>query len=220
MTDCTIWYMYRMVHSIMASSQARDRLLAAAVAQARHGGIGDLSLRELAAAIGTSHRMLLYHFGSREGLLTAVSRAVEEAERSAQQLSTAVTPDGARQLWRRVSDPELWPAERLFFELYVQSLLGRPGTEGFARESVTAWTGPVAQAMADAGLDQATARAEARLGLAVIRGLILDLLATGELAEVRAAHEQYLGHYAPAEEISPAPETPPDTGQFLADHGH
>jgi AcrR family transcriptional regulator len=192
--------MYQMVQSVMPSSQARDRLLAAAVAQARRGGISDLSLRELAAAIGTSHRMLLYHFGSRAGLLTAVSRAVDEAERSAQQLSWAVTPDGARQLWRRVSDPELWPAERLFFELYVQSLLGRPGTEGFAREAVTSWTEPVAQALEEAGADPATARAEARLGLAVVRGLILDLLATGDLEGVRAAHEQYIGHYAPPPE--------------------
>jgi AcrR family transcriptional regulator len=46
------------------------------------GGIADLSLRELAAAIGTSHRRLLYHFGSREGLLVAIARAVEEAERA------------------------------------------------------------------------------------------------------------------------------------------
>ena len=59
----------------MATSQARERLLAAAVDQAMRGGIADLSLRELAAAIGTSHRMLLYHFGSREGLLVAVARA-------------------------------------------------------------------------------------------------------------------------------------------------
>jgi|KBSMisStaDraftv2_1062788.scaffolds.fasta_scaffold494737_2 AcrR family transcriptional regulator len=191
--------MYQMVQSVMASSQARDRLLAAAVVQARRGGISDLSLRELAAAIGTSHRMLLYHFGSREGLLTAVSRAVDEAERSALRLSEAVTPDGARAFWRRVSDPEMWPAERLFFELYVQSLLGRPGTEGFAREAVSAWTGPVAQAMEGLGADPATARAEARLGLAVIRGLILDLLATGDAEGVRAAHEQYLSHYPPAD---------------------
>jgi len=179
----------------MASSQARDRLLAAAVDQARRGGIGDLSLRELAAAIGTSHRMLLYHFGSREGLLTAVSRAVDEAERSALRLSEAVTPDGARKFWRRVSDPEMWPAERLFFELYVQSLLGRPGTEGFARDAVTSWAGPVAEALEDAGADPATARAEARLGVAVVRGLLLDLLATGDHDGVRAAHEQFLRHY-------------------------
>ena len=45
-------------------SQARTRLLDAAVAHAMVYGIADLSLRELAAAIGTSHRMLLYHFTS------------------------------------------------------------------------------------------------------------------------------------------------------------
>jgi AcrR family transcriptional regulator len=179
----------------MASSQARDRLLAAAVDQARRGGIGDLSLRELAAAIGTSHRMLLYHFGSREGLLTAVARAVDEAERSTTQLGWAVTPDGARRFWQRISDPQLRPAERLFFELYVQSLLGRPGTEGFARDAVTSWAGPVAEALEDAGADPVTARAEARLGVAVVRGLLLDLLATGDHDGVRAAHEQFLRHY-------------------------
>src|ERR1700730_10614042 len=64
-------------------ASARERLLAAAPAIALQGGLADLSLRELAAAIGTSHRMLLYHFGSREGLLAAVTLAVEEAERTA-----------------------------------------------------------------------------------------------------------------------------------------
>ena len=186
--------MYQMVQSSVTSSQPRERLLAAAVEQARRGGIGDLSLRELAAAIGTSHRMLLYHFGSREGLLTAVARAVDEAERSTQ-LGWAVTPDGARRFWQRISDPQLRPAERLFFELYVQSLLGRPGTEGFARDAVTSWAGPVAEALEEAGADPATARAEARLGLAVVRGLLLDLLATGDHEGVRAAHEQFLRHY-------------------------
>ena len=83
-----------MVHLTVAASQARDRLLAAAVQQASAGGIADLSLRELASAIGTSHRMLIYHFGSREGLLIAVTQAVEVRERTAL-LDSGVTPDDA-----------------------------------------------------------------------------------------------------------------------------
>ena len=47
----------------MTTSQARDRLLDAAVEHALTKGIADLSLREIAAGIGTSHRMLIYHFG-------------------------------------------------------------------------------------------------------------------------------------------------------------
>ena len=175
----------------MDASQPRDRLLAAAVEQAMQGGIADLSLRELAAAIGTSHRMLLYHFGSREGLLVAVARAVEAAER-ARFLSWGVAPEDARRIWERLSDPALAPAERLFFELYVQALRGRLGDDRFAGSAVDDWIGPMAAALARAGDDEANARADARLGLAVVRGLLLDLLATGDRAGVTEAYERFL----------------------------
>jgi len=92
--------------------------------------------------------MLLYHFGSREGLLVAVARAVEEAER-ARFLSWGMAPEDARRIWARLSDPALWPAERLFFELYVQALLGRLGDEQFLDSTVAAWIAPVAAAKPD-----------------------------------------------------------------------
>jgi AcrR family transcriptional regulator len=181
----------------MTASQARERLLAATVEQAMHGGIADLSLRELAAAIGTSHRMLLYHFGSREGLLTAVARAVEETQRAAVS-GWGITTD-TRRLWQHFSDPQLWPAERLFFELYAHALLGRPGTEGFLDNAIEPWVTAIASALArEAGLDNKTARTEARLAVAVTRGLLLDLLATGDRDAVTEAFERYLqhaGHY-------------------------
>lgn len=189
-----MWYMNQMVHSAMTASQPRDRLLAAAVEQAMRGGIADLSLRELAAAIGTSHRMLLYHFGSREGLLVAVAQAVEEAER-ARFLSWGMTADDARRIWARLSDPTLWPAERLFFELYVQALLGRLGDERFLDSAIEGWIAPVAAAMVEAGASEATARVDARLGMAVVRGLLLDLLATGDRDGVTEAHERFLRLY-------------------------
>ena len=144
------------------------------------GGIADLSLRELAAAIGTSHRMLLYHFGSREGLLTAVAQAVEEAQRAIVS-EWGITSANSRRLWQHFSDPRLWPAERLFFELYAHALLGRPGTEGFLDNAIEPWVSALTPAFVrEAGLDEATARAEARLAVAVTRGLLLDLLATGD----------------------------------------
>jgi len=189
-----MWYMNQMVHSAVTASQPRDRLLAAAVEQAMRGGIADLSLRELAAAIGTSHRMLLYHFGSREGLLVAVAQAVEEAER-ARFLSWGMTADDARRIWARLSDPALWPAERLFFELYVQALLGRLGDERFLDSAIEGWIAPVAAAMVEAGASEATARVDARLGMAVVRGLLLDLLATGDRDGVTEAHERFLRLY-------------------------
>jgi AcrR family transcriptional regulator len=171
---------------------ARDRLLAAAVAQAMQGGIADLSLRELAAVIGTSHRMLLYHFGSREGLLAAVTLAVEAAERATLADVGAVGADDARRFWARYSDPRLWPQERLFFELYVHALRGRPGTEGFLDHVVTGWLEPLTAAIASGGTSPQTAPTAARLSMAVTRGLLLDLLATHDIDGVTAAFELFL----------------------------
>src|SRR5262250_1887607 len=186
---CTIWYMYQMVHLAMAKSQARERLLAAAVEHAMREGIADLSVRELAGAIGTSHRMLLYHFGSREGLLVAVVRAVEEAQR-ANLASWGITTAVARRAWQHFSDPQLWPAERLFFELYGHALLGRPGTEGFLERAIEPWVAELAAVLTrEAGLDDKTARVEARLAVAVTRGLLLDLLASGDRRGVTEAFE-------------------------------
>jgi AcrR family transcriptional regulator len=184
--------MYHMVQSAMSTSQARERLLAAAVEQATRGGITDLSMRELAATIGTSHRMLLYHFGSREGLLIAICDEVNKSLRAAITGWDDLSAD-ARQLWQDLTDPAAWPIERLYFELYAHALLGRPGTEGFLDGAVEPWITASAGLMVRAGADPAWARAEARLGLAVARGLLLDLLATGDRAGVTRAYEHYLG---------------------------
>jgi hypothetical protein len=56
------------------------------------------------------HRMLICHFGSREGLLVAVCQAVEEQQRAAL-LESGITPQTAWQSWQRLSDPKLWPQE-------------------------------------------------------------------------------------------------------------
>ena len=192
-----------MVRSAMRTSQARERLLAAAVRHALDAGIADLSLRQIAAAIGTSHRMLIYHFGSREGLLVAVTQAVEEQQRAAL-LESGTTLEDARQSWERLSDPALWPQERLFFELYAYALRGRPGTEGFLDGIVESWTTPVAAALVKAGADERAARADARLGVAVVRGLLLDLLATGDRTAVTEAYERFLEHAATTNPSTPA----------------
>ena len=197
----------------MATLPARERLLAAAVDRALDTGIADLSLRQIAATIGTSHRMLIYHFGSREGLLVAVTQAVEDQQRAAL-LDSGATSQDARRAWERLSDPALWPQERLFFELYAYALRGRPGTEGFLDGIVESWVAPVAAALVEAGADEATARADARLGVAVVRGLLLDLLATGDRAGVDEAYERFLAR-APATDASAGEAT--DVGRNSLD---
>src|SRR5262245_17528572 len=97
----------------------REQLLTAAVEYAATHGIADLSRRQLAAGLGTSHRMLVYHFGSKEGLLVAVVRAVEAQQRAfLAELGTdpGLSPvEQGRRLWERLADPAMWPYEKLFF---------------------------------------------------------------------------------------------------------
>ena len=139
---CTIWY----TRQQMPRSDTRQDLLDAVVRFASGHGVSDLSLRQLAQAVGTSHRMLIYHFGSKEGLLVAIVGAHERAQRetAAEMLAnTGGDPDDVlRRLWERLSDPGMWPSERLFFELYGQALQGRPGTADFLDGIVTCWTEP------------------------------------------------------------------------------
>ena len=173
----------------------RDRLLAGAVDYVAEHGVGDLSLRPLAAALGTSHRMLIYHFGSKEGLLVDVVREVERRQR---ETFAQIDVDGAspaeamRRMWRRLADPSLWPHERLFFEMYAQALQGRPGTEALLEGIVDSWVDTATEVADRLGIPVEVARAQARLGVAVIRGLLLDLLATRDRAGVDAALEQFI----------------------------
>lgn len=178
---------------------ARDRLLGAVVEHLGAHGLGDTSLRGLASAVGTSHRMLLYHFDTRRGLLEAVSRAVERRQRDAFAVMLA-EPDASPvevmwAMYHRLVDPGLWPQERLFFELYARALRGGTDAEGFLPEVVEAWIAPLAELFGRLGLGEAEARAEARLALATSRGLLLDLLGTGDRAGVDAAMGSFVRRY-------------------------
>ena len=157
--------------------ERRDELVAALVEAYARDGLGTRSMRELAAELGTSHRMLIHHFGSREGMLVAV---VEEVER--RQGAVLATIDGspadvAERFWARLSDPALRPFERLFFECYARGANGEAPFDRLLPGAVTTWLD------ADTTNDPALAR----LALAVIRGLLLDLIATDDEASTRAA---------------------------------
>ena len=184
------------------STDTRERLLAAAVDYAAEHGLADLSLRTLAAGLGTSHRMLIFHFGSKEGLLVEVVRAVEARQRA---LLAELRADPRldvvgqmRALWRHLTDPALWPYERLFFEVYAQGLLGKEPARRLLEDAIEAWLPPVTDLLTAQGVPPDQARAEARLAIAVTRGLLLDLLATGDAAAVDAAMDRFTAMYLDA----------------------
>ncbi|MQA04839.1 MAG: TetR family transcriptional regulator [Streptosporangiales bacterium] len=187
-----MWYM-----PTSAAGSPRERLLAAATAYVAEHGLGAVSLRQLATALGTSHRMLIYHFGSRDGLLVEVVRAVEQRQRAAfaellQGAGDEEPLDVMRRLWRRFVDTSQAPYERLFFELYGRALQGDPAAAPLLDGIVASWLPPLTELCERAGFDPETAQAQARLQVAVTRGLLLDLLATGDRTAVQAAIDHYV----------------------------
>jgi AcrR family transcriptional regulator len=160
----------------------RQQLLDALIEEFAAGGIGDRSLREVAAAVGTSHRMLLHHFGSREDLLVAIVEAVERRQMGLLTELPTTPADGFAAMWADLRRPELRNLERLFFECYARAAQGEKPFDRMVPGAVDGWLAEV-EAVADGAFDPAMAR----LGLAVTRGLLLDLVATNDDAAVDAA---------------------------------
>jgi AcrR family transcriptional regulator len=167
---------------------ARDALLASVIDAIGRNGLGARSLRDLARDAGTSHRMLIHHFGSREGLLVAIVAEVEARQAEVLGPLSGEPASVVAGVWKSVGDPDLWPFERLFFECYAR---GAQGEEPFNR---------LIPALVDDWLTglQGRARDQARLALAVVRGLLLDLVATQDRAAVDRAMKEFLRMVAAA----------------------
>jgi len=202
-----------------SSSPRREELLDRAYRYALEHGLADLSLRPLAAAIGSSPRVLLFLFGSKDGLvreLLARARADElgylaregtAGQRTAGDDSAgrnAPREDGLTVLvaatWRWLAAEPVRPLLTLWTEAYGRSLVEPGGPwSGFASQSVADWLEVLAAAQpADraGSKEQETSdpgpAADRTLALAVLRGCLLDLLATGDTERVGAAIARYL----------------------------
>jgi len=176
-----------------ADSPRRDELLERAYGYVLEHGLVAMSLRPLAAAIGSSPRVLLYLFGSKDGLtraLLARARADELAALGA--LEAGDLPAVARALWDWLSAPEHRGLLALWLEGYSRSLIEPDGPwAGFARSTVDDWLALLAAAQPPRARRTSAGEAERTAALGILRGGLLDLLATGDERRVgRAVHEQ------------------------------
>ncbi len=155
----------------------RATVLAKAAEYVLEHGLAGLSLRPLAKALRTSPRMLLYDFGTKERLVHEILAEIRRREQSLLEAEVRTLDD----VWRWIAAPEREPFLRLFFEVYVAAL-GRDEAEPLVRDWLdflrTSWRPPV---------DEATAT----LMVAVVRGLLLDRLATGDRARTDAALRRF-----------------------------
>jgi AcrR family transcriptional regulator len=168
-------------------------LLAKALAWFAEHGVGEVSLRTLAAGLDTSHRMLNYHFGSREGLLGAVVEAVEREEREAMQALLAEFDDpfeAGAAFWARVADRAQVFAP-LFFELSGLAMQGKPFAASLREWLATGWIEELTAGYRRSGFAEEQAVPLARLSLGAARGLLFELAATGDRAAADAAMAEF-----------------------------
>jgi AcrR family transcriptional regulator len=177
------------------SSARRAELLDLAYQYAVQRGRSDITLRPIAAAIGSSPRVLIYLFGSKEGLIRALlgrSRTEEiallaelrESGSSAQDTLAEAT----LRIWSYLADEARRPLLRLWLDGYARSLSQPAGPwAGFAGDSVRDWLALLADMQAAEMRDTPAGLAERTLVLAVLRGALLDLLSTDDEPRTTAA---------------------------------
>ncbi|MEU8351377.1 TetR family transcriptional regulator [Streptomyces sp. NPDC048845] len=182
------------------ASARRTELLEAAYRYALAHGLADLSLRPLAAAIGSSPRVLMFLFGNKDGLVRALlarARADELAildglRRAGRGAPVGLAP-AVERIWAWLAVEEHRPLLRLWAEAYARSLVEPGGAwAGFARATVDDWLGALADCQPPPERDGEDGATRRTLALAVLRGALLDLLATDDERRTTAAVRQQL----------------------------
>jgi AcrR family transcriptional regulator len=176
-------------------SARQAELLELAYRYAVSRGRADLSLRPLASAIGSSPRVLLYLFGSKDGLIRALlarARADElallDSAAGADQAAASGLAVVALRIWSWLAAEDHRGLLTLWVDGYARSLAEPDGPwSGFATTTVTDWLAVLAAAQAGSHRDTPAGLAERTLVLAVLRGALLDLLATGDVHRTTAA---------------------------------
>lgn len=169
--------------------QIRDGLLDACTDHALAHGLPD-RLEPLVAATGTSARMLLYHFGTRDALLRAVLGHARQRQLALFGDLLRARPDEPypatlQRAWTAMTGPDGQPYLRMFGQLRESA--EQQLWPDFRRTATTDWLGPLEDGLRSLGRpDLAT------LVLAVIRGLLLDLDATADTGRVDRAFRDFL----------------------------
>ena len=142
-------------------------------------GLTDLSLRPLAKAVGSSPRVLLYYFGSKEKMVIELLAEVRQRQRAIySEVQGASFGEACQIIWKRMSAADSEPVFRLFFEAYGIALRRPQRYKAFLRATIEDWLQLIADPLCREGYKRGEARAFATIILAGLRGFMLDYCTT------------------------------------------
>jgi AcrR family transcriptional regulator len=192
--------------SIEPTADRRTELLEAIVDVLLEDGVADLALRPLAERVGTSARLLIYHFDSKEDLLAAALARVRA--RIAMALKALAQTDPSPSLGAALTRFWLWATDepnqkyfRLLFEIDGLAMHDQLRFSTQARnESTSAWLNLIRNAQALSGPSAAAPPGRTRLIWAAVAGLLQDYLTTGDHERTTEALHYFLSLIAKDEQ--------------------
>jgi len=155
----------------------RDEVAEAATDYVLEHGLVGLSLRPMAAALGTSDRMLLYHFDGKDDLVATVLRVSND--RSVAEIRTLPASVDVRRavldLWAAVTTPRLEKCQRMYVEAAALGLFGQEPYASVVREANELWVAAVADHLVASGMPRDRSLRAVALLDATLMGFQLDL---------------------------------------------
>jgi AcrR family transcriptional regulator len=203
----------------MAPVTTRQRYLEAVVELMVREGRVDQTLDVLAGAAGTSDRMLVYYFETRDALVAEAVRLLRERRRQLAntvmtRISLAPTAiEGIRDALLWSTEPDQIAVTRLLRTTTARALLGEELFEEFADLTVGDWIEEATLTGRRLGADPETAVAFATLLVALGDALAVDRYATTDLDRIEAsimAAASLLAGLVGAPTTFPVPEPEPE----------
>jgi AcrR family transcriptional regulator len=177
----------------------RGELLEAVGDYVLENGVASLSLRRVAEAVGVSHVTLQHHFGSKEQLVGEIVEHLLERTLVPQDVYADGTPNPDmdlpsrwRALWAHLTSSAGQRDIRLFVEVLGQSQFQGADYAPAVKRSIDHRLEILVANIVALGCPPEDAPAFATLTLATLRGLVIDLLATGERERLDKAFEEAL----------------------------
>jgi AcrR family transcriptional regulator len=172
----------------VANDRRPEELLEAIVNCLAKKGLRALSLRPLARDVGSSPRVLLYYFGSKEQLTAKVFERVRRMQQSwIDAVPGAALHETCTRMWQRMIRRDQLPWSRLFFEVYAQALAQPEEYEEFLKQASADWIGKIAKLLEHSGCTHGAAQNAATAILAGFRGFMLDYCATHDRTRIQNA---------------------------------
>jgi AcrR family transcriptional regulator len=178
------------------NEQRPVELLDAIVGHLITHGVAELSLRPLAKAVGSSPRVLLYYFGSKEEMVVKALARLRERQRTTYSQMKADSFDSPSKaclaIWKHMSAPDSEPLFRLFFEAYALALRHPQRLRDFLHTAIEDWLEFLAVPLCRKGYGKSEARAFATIVLAGFRGFMLDYCASRDRQRLDRALDLWL----------------------------